>query len=190
MHDSAEAAERSIYLRSREKAAGILEWLQITDLSLGDQTGARIQLLACQSQRQLNYTLICFTKQPLWKMQSPAGPYPVAGATLCGHPHGHIHKAQRGRAAGGRAYLPSVTLRSSLALVPAHVTPKVTLGNTDKCCTMQVLSERAHTSTLSSPSCCSGASCPHQHRSPLLCKPVKLIPEHLLCDRPLPNPPY
>lgn len=120
VHDSAETAERGIYLRSREKAAGILEWLQITVLSLGDQTGARIQLLVCQSQIQLNYTLICFTKQPVWRMQSPPGPCPVARATLCGHPCCHMHKAWRGRAAGGRPCSWSVMLRSSLALVPVH----------------------------------------------------------------------
>lgn len=43
VNDSAEA-EHGGYLQSREKAIRILEWLQITDLSLGAQTGARFQL--------------------------------------------------------------------------------------------------------------------------------------------------
>lgn len=101
VHDSSQTTEHGMYLRSREKATSILEWLQITDLSLGDQTGGRIQFLVCQSQIQLNYTLICFTEQTQYQMQSPASPCPMARATLCGHLHHHMHKAWRGHVAGG-----------------------------------------------------------------------------------------
>lgn len=83
----------------------------------------------CQSQIQLNYTLICFTNQPLWKTQSLAGHRPMARATLHGHLHCPMHKAWRGCAARGGHCSQSVMLRSSLALVPMHVTPKITLGN-------------------------------------------------------------
>lgn len=100
VHDSSETIEHSMYLRSREKATSILEWLQITDVSLGYQTGGRMQFLVCQSQIQLNYTLICFTEQTQYQMQSPASPCPVARATLCGHLHCPMHEAWRARAAG------------------------------------------------------------------------------------------
>lgn len=70
-----------------------------TSSHVGDQTEARTQLFVGQSQTQLNCTLTCFTKQPLWQMQSPANPRPAA--TPHGPLHRHEHRAWRGHAAGG-----------------------------------------------------------------------------------------
>lgn len=106
------AAESGIYPWSRGKAAGILEWLQITDLSPGDRARARIQLLACQSQLQLNYTLSCSAKQPLWQTKSPAGP--------CPGPPVRVHPQNPSRHQDGRAK-PLPGCHTWPRFSPAHV---------------------------------------------------------------------
>lgn len=125
------------YIRgAEEKPPASLSGYKSTDLSPGDRAAARIQLSACQSQVQLNYTPRCSAKQPLWQPRSPAGPCPEPPCTSTHSAPGTRH--------GGAKLLHGCHAWPRFS--PVHVQqPKSPRGRTDKSCTVQVPSESSHT---------------------------------------------